>query len=473
MSLKLIISIFLCFAGIAYADPIRLEVLQGEAIKEHSQEFASLCHVIYGEYPYLYDGKDAGYEEYINSYADSKNSIVCMAFDGKKVIGAAAGMPLAESRDYYQAPFNALGIDVKPFFYLSELIVLKEYRGKGIGTSLYNLTEDLVKKEGCFPKITCCAMENANPLWIKLGFQKHPEIAYDSFWTNIGDQDESPHHLVFWVKELQKVVVISGASGGIGLATVKAFQAKGWKVWAGYHRAIPEEMPGVKLVRLDVADDRSVQAGIETVLKEDGRIDALINNAGYGLIGAEECLTIEEAKQQFEVNFFGPLRLIQAVLPSMRQQQSGHIINISSGVGVNALPGLGLYSASKFALEGMSESLAATLAHWDIKVSVVEPGFVKNHWGAHCLVGSRVCPEDHYQKLTKGILNMLATPQGQPCEEVAELLVHIAETHQPDFRYQTTPGMKAYIAEKLVDPSGNGMRDRNISFLARIEKIAD
>lgn len=266
----------------------------------------------------------------------------------------------------------------------------------------------------------------------------------------------------------QKVVLISGATSGIGLATTKAFQERGWKVWAGYRQHIPDElkqMENVSLCHLDVTDDRLVQAAIETILKKDGRIDALINNAGYGLIGPEECVTLGEAQHLFDVNFFGPLRLIQAVLPTMRQQQSGHILNISSGVGIYSLPGLGLYSASKFALEGLSESLAATLSHWNIKVSVIEPGFVKNDWGKHCVVGSRSCHEEFYKKLTQGICQMLSIPQGQPSEEIAVLLVKIAETSQPNVRYQTSAEMKGWIAEKLIDPTGMTEYRDNLQFI--------
>lgn len=268
----------------------------------------------------------------------------------------------------------------------------------------------------------------------------------------------------------QKVVLISGATSGIGLATVKAFQEKGWKVWAGFRQSIPDElkaMENVSLCHLDVTDDSLVQSAIETILKKDKRIDALVNNAGYGLIGVEECITLKEAQQLFDVNFFGCLRLIQAVLPTMRQQQSGHIINISSGVGVHALPGLGLYSASKFALEGLSESLAATLSHWNIKVSVLEPGFVKNDWGKHCVVGSRPCNEEFYKKLNQGICTMLSIPQGQPSSEVANLIAEIAETTQPYVRYQTSVGMKEWIAEKLVDPTGMTSQQDNLEFINR------
>lgn len=271
-------------------------------------------------------------------------------------------------------------------------------------------------------------------------------------------------------KSPHKVVLISGAASGIGLATVQMFHKHGWKVWAGYHQQISPElkkMSGVSTCQLDVTDDASVAAAIAAILNEDGRIDVLINNAGYGLIGAEECVTIDEARQQFEVNFFGVLRLTQAVLPTMRAQRSGHILNISSGVGVHSFPGLGIYSASKFALESMSESLAATVSPWNIKVSIIEPGFVHTHWGKHCTVGTRSINEPFYKNLTQGMINMLAVPQGQPTQEVAALLLEIAENSEPNMRYQTSSGMQEYIAERLVDTTGNVARDGNIEYVNR------
>lgn len=269
----------------------------------------------------------------------------------------------------------------------------------------------------------------------------------------------------------QKIVLISGATGGIGLATVKAFQAKGWKVWAGYRQQIPDElknMENVRLCHLDVTDEHLILAAIEVILKEDGRIDALVNNAGYGLIGAEECVTLEEAQYLFDVNFFGSLRLIQAVAPKMRQQRSGHILNISSGAALQGLPGLGLYSASKAALESMSESLAATLSPWNIQVAIVEPGFVKNDWGKHCIIGTRPCQEELYKKLTQGVCTMVTAPQGQPCDIIASLLVEIAETPQVNLRYQTSKEMKSWAAEIWVEPTGNTKHQANLRFLHRL-----
>lgn len=198
-------------------NPIQLEVFRGQEIKKYVSEFASLCHTIYAEYPYLYDGEHAGYETYINSYGDLPNSILCLAFDGDQVVGACSGMPLSESREDYQGPFLKENIDIHHFFYISELILLPDYRRKGIGENLYANIEDIVRKEKLYSAITCCNIQVAKddpnmpkdyryidyPLWIKLGFNKYPHLSYDSYWVNVGEKDDSPHHLVFWIKNLK------------------------------------------------------------------------------------------------------------------------------------------------------------------------------------------------------------------------------------------------------------------------------
>ncbi len=198
------------------AGSITYKSLRGEETKKYCTEFAALCHQIFAEYPYLYNGEDEGYESYISSYGNSPNSIVCLAFDGSKIIGACAGIPLDESRDCYQVPFLNQGLGLESFFYIGELILLKNYRGVGIGEKLYNQLESIVLKDGLYSKMTCCNIQVAKndprapkdykhieyPLWIKLGFKKCLDISYDSFWVNIGEKEESPHRLVFWIKEL-------------------------------------------------------------------------------------------------------------------------------------------------------------------------------------------------------------------------------------------------------------------------------
>jgi NAD(P)-dependent dehydrogenase (short-subunit alcohol dehydrogenase family) len=263
----------------------------------------------------------------------------------------------------------------------------------------------------------------------------------------------------------EKVVLISGGTGGLGLATAKAFERSGWKVWAGYREKIPE-VENIHFVYLDVTKESSVQEAVEKIIQEDGRIDALINNAGYGLIGAEEDVSIEEVQKMLDVNFLGCLRLIQATLPHMRSQQAGHIINISSTSGVRALPGLGIYAASKFALEGMSESLAVTLSPWNIHVSLVEPGTVNNQWTTHCSMSSNPTGEHLYKKLALALSEKLSkfAALGQDCDDVAALIVKIASDDNPDMRYQTWQKAQDVVAKKLVDLTGNKMRDEQKAF---------
>ncbi len=274
---------------------------------------------------------------------------------------------------------------------------------------------------------------------------------------------------------IKKVVLITGASSGIGLAAAQAFQKQGWNVWAGFFPTKSEELHSTDTLHffpLDVTDERTIQTAVQTILLEEGRIDLLINNAGCGLLGPEECVTIAESQYLFNVNFFGSLRMIQAVLPTMRQQRSGHIITLSSITGVQALPGVGIYSASKFALEGLHESLAATVSPWNIKVSLVEPGFVNTTFGKKCAIGSRPCDEAVYKKITQEIVKTIthAMPQGQSTEEVAELLVHIAATPHPDFRYQSSPAVTKQISKTFIDTTGNNRNNENIQSVNRMIK---
>jgi NAD(P)-dependent dehydrogenase (short-subunit alcohol dehydrogenase family) len=270
------------------------------------------------------------------------------------------------------------------------------------------------------------------------------------------------------LKAEQKVVLISGSSGGIGLATVKAFQEKGWKVWAGLHQSAPADLShtDVSVIPLDVTNEQEVERAVQKVLETDGRIDALINCAGYGLLASEECATMQEIERQFDVNFFGAMRLIQAVLPSMRRAKSGHIINISSTSGVRAVGGLGLYAASKFALEGMSESLAVTVSPWNIKVSIIEPGTVNNAWVQNCFYGTRKVDTDLYTAHQAALYNRLSqlAATGQSCDEIAALIVEAAECENPNMRYQTSAKVRETVAKKLVDPTGCTMLNEQLAF---------
>jgi NAD(P)-dependent dehydrogenase (short-subunit alcohol dehydrogenase family) len=176
----------------------------------------------------------------------------------------------------------------------------------------------------------------------------------------------------------QKVILITGASSGVGQSTARLLSQKGYKIFGtSRNPASAEAIPDVEMVPLDVRSDDSVAACLKAVADEAGRIDVLVNNAAYELAGAIEEISIDEAKAQFETNFFGVVRMVQALLPSMRQHKQGQIINVSSLSGVSSIPFMGIYSASKFALEGYTEALRLEVAPLNIHVSLTEAGFLK------------------------------------------------------------------------------------------------
>jgi len=170
-----------------------------------------------------------------------------------------------------------------------------------------------------------------------------------------------------------KVVLITGASSGFGKSIAEHLAAQGCRVF-GTSRSPKEPVAGVTMLSLDVNDDLSVQTAVSDVIAQAGRIDVLINNAGVGLCGAIEDTSIDEARWQMETNFFGPVRMIQAVLPHMRKLGSGRIINIGSLAGQMALPYQPFYSTSKFAMEGLNEALRLELCSSGIDSTIIEPG---------------------------------------------------------------------------------------------------
>lgn len=174
----------------------------------------------------------------------------------------------------------------------------------------------------------------------------------------------------------QKVVVITGASSGIGAATARLLAQNGYSVFGGARDPTrTEAIPGVTFAQLDVTDDASVERFVDRVLAEAGKIDILINNAGISLVGPVEQTTVAEATKVFDVNVFGPLRMMQAVLPSMRAARQGLIVNISSVLGFLPAPFMGIYASTKHALEGLSESLDHEIRDFNIRVSLIEPSF--------------------------------------------------------------------------------------------------
>jgi NAD(P)-dependent dehydrogenase (short-subunit alcohol dehydrogenase family) len=185
------------------------------------------------------------------------------------------------------------------------------------------------------------------------------------------------------IKKMNKVVLVTGASSGIGKETVKLLLQSGCTVYAAARRIDKMQdltAMGAKLLDMDVTSDESMVNGVNKIISVEKRIDALVNNAGYGSYGALEDVPISEAKYQFEVNIFGLARLTQLVLPYMRQQRSGRIVNISSMGGRFGEPHGAWYHATKFAVEGLSDSLRMELKQFGIDVVIIQPGAIKTEW---------------------------------------------------------------------------------------------
>ena len=171
----------------------------------------------------------------------------------------------------------------------------------------------------------------------------------------------------------QKVVLVTGASSGIGEAIAQNLAAAGWRVF-GTSRTPRGRIDDVEMIAMDIDDEVSVDQGVAQILASAGRLDAVVNNAGWALAGAVEDTSIAEAQAQFDTNVFGVLRVCRAVLPAMREQGGGHIVNISSLGGAFGMPFSGVYSASKFAVEGLSEALRFETRKLGIRVALIEPG---------------------------------------------------------------------------------------------------
>lgn len=229
----------------------------------------------------------------------------------------------------------------------------------------------------------------------------------------------------------QQVALVTGASSGIGQATAELLAASGFTVF-GTSRAPEKPTRSYRWLSLDVRSDASVGAAIQSVLEQAGRIDVLVNNAGYSQVGAIEESSIADVQAQLDTNLFGVIRMIKAVLPVMRQQGSGRIINVSSVVGQVAPPYVGLYATSKFALEGLSEALRDEVRPFGIAVSLVEPAFVKTS-----IVSSP--PSDEIAAYTPGrqaAMQTLSTSveSGMKPEAVARVILRATAT-RPRLRY--------------------------------------
>jgi NAD(P)-dependent dehydrogenase (short-subunit alcohol dehydrogenase family) len=253
----------------------------------------------------------------------------------------------------------------------------------------------------------------------------------------------------------QRVVLITGASSGVGQCTARLLSQRGDKVFGtSRNPASADSISGVEMLSLDVRADDSVRACVEAVCSRAGYIDVLINNAGYELAGALEELSLEEARAQFETNFFGVVRMVNAVLPLMRRQKRGYIVNVSSLVGLSAIPFLGIYSASKFALEGYTEALRHEVKPFNIRVSLTEAGFLKTPMmNNRQIAANRISDYDPWRQ--RALDAIRADEEKAPGPElVAKTLLEIMSNKAPRLRYPIGQQAKSVARLRRFLPAG-------------------
>ena len=244
----------------------------------------------------------------------------------------------------------------------------------------------------------------------------------------------------------KRTVLLTGCSSGIGLATCHVLSLNNFMTYGTVRNLskakkiqdlINRENLSLKILRLDVNDNQSIKLAVKKILTDTGRIDVLINNAGYGMFGPVEEITTQEVKKQFETNFFGTIRLIKAIVPIMRKQGNGTIVNISSMVGRFGVPLNSAYVSSKFAVEGLSESISFELEEFGIRVIVIEPGVVKSHF-FHNVKVKGMNLESPYHKLMERRVNFLDKAMKNSLTssyDVADTILEALNSKDPKFRY--------------------------------------
>ncbi len=272
-----------------------------------------------------------------------------------------------------------------------------------------------------------------------------------------------------------KVILITGTSTGIGLETAVQLAEQGHKVYATMRnlekrtlldKEAEKRNTCLNVLQMDVQDDRSVANCIAELMKNENRIDVLINNAGAGFIRTMEQASMDEIKQVMDVNFYGPIRCSKAVLPIMRQQKYGHIINISSVGGLVGQPVNEIYCAAKFALEGLTESLATYMEpYFGIHVSLIEPGGVITEFGnslTNYFENTGGILNDDYKPLMENYMGYRATFTDEVKEksfqkpaQIAAVIIKCMNDPQPKVRYMTSEGVEAFTKVKTsLDPDG-------------------
>lgn len=254
-----------------------------------------------------------------------------------------------------------------------------------------------------------------------------------------------------------RVAIVTGASSGIGAATALRLSEHGFTVYAGARRIARMTTladAGIRVVELDVTDDASMAACVDRVVGEAGRVDVLVNNAGYGSYGALEHVPMSEARRQVDVNVFGLARMTQLVLPHMRSQREGRIVNISSMGGKMYEPLGSWYHATKFAVEGLSDCLRLELAPFGIRVVVVEPGAIKTEWGTIAANGLlETSGETAYADQAVRQARLLSSDRlGSSPELVADTIVRAVLASRPRTRYVVGAGARPLLTARRILP---------------------
>ena len=231
------------------------------------------------------------------------------------------------------------------------------------------------------------------------------------------------------------VAIVTGASAGIGAATARALHSAGYRVFGTYRKSPASRVPGVEYLSLDVTSDESVKSAVAQVLDQAGRIDLLVNNAGVGLIAGAEESSLEQAKSLFDVNLFGVIRMTNAVLPTMRRQGAGRIVNLSSILGLIPAPYSALYAASKHAVEGYSESLDHEIRGSGIRVVLVEPAYTRTSFEGNVYQADQQLEVYGPARSTAEAVMRDAMKVADSPELVASAVVKASTTPNPQRRY--------------------------------------
>lgn len=267
------------------------------------------------------------------------------------------------------------------------------------------------------------------------------------------------------MSENSQVVLLTGASSGIGRATARWLMKRGFHVYGTSRKASgigdgqPDERDAsggfIKMIPLDVTSQESAQSAVKAVLEREGRIDVLINNAGMGIAGSIEDTSMEEAKKQFETNFFGVLRMIRLVLPTMRKQGYGKIIVVSSVAGVISIPYQSMYSASKYALEALIEALRHEVAPFGIKACLVEPGDTRTGFTSSRIIAEAAGKDSPYDSRFRRSLSRMEHDEqnGASPDDVARVICRMILKKKLPIRKTVGFGYKAILFLKRLLPS--------------------